>query len=48
MNKKANSNFNFAENARMKEILKYTVFKKGSPVEQVEDCNLIVNGAHRY
>ena len=42
-NKKTALCFNDA--ARLKGILKYTVFKGGVPVEQVEEHNLIVNGA---
>jgi hypothetical protein len=40
-----NSGMRFSEQQAMKGILKYTVFQKGIPIEEVEDHNLIVNGA---
>jgi hypothetical protein len=40
------STMRFTDGQRpVKGILRYTVFKKGIPIEEVEDENLIVNGA---
>ena len=43
--KKTEAGLRFIELKPLKGILRYTVFKNGTPIEKVEKQNLIVNGA---
>ena len=45
MEEQKKSGSRFVEKTPLKGTLRYTVFKNGVPVEQVEESNLIVNGA---
>jgi hypothetical protein len=45
MEEQKKSGNRFVEQTPLKGTLRYTVFKNGTPVERVEESNLIVNGA---